>query len=320
MLRRLLLAALACVVFASTGLAQPWPSKPVTVIVPAAAGSGPDVSLRLYTDRLAKAIGQPVIVRNVVGASGAIGAQAAAKSAPDGYTFFMGSNGQLVVNKYTMKTPGYDADKDFVPVALLNRAPYMLLVNPALPINAVSDIAAYARGNPSKAFLAYEGSSVQAIAAYTRQVLDLPINLVAYNSPLQAIQDTLGGSAQFHIQGTAIGLGFVNEKKLRALALLAAERLPQLANVPTMNELHPNFGAFDAWLAIVAPTGTPADIVKRMSAELHAVGSQDDVRANFNKLGFFEETDRSPERTAAYIRSQAEQFAKMAAVADIKPE
>jgi tripartite-type tricarboxylate transporter receptor subunit TctC len=304
----------------SAVLAQAWPTKPVTVIVPAAAGSGPDVSLRLYTDRLAKAIGQPVIVKNVVGASGAIGAQTAAKSPPDGYTFFMGSNGQLVVNKYTMKTPGYDAEKDFVAVALLNRAPYMLLVNPALPINSVAELGTYAHSNRGKAFLAYEGSSVQAIAAYTKQVLSLPIDLVAYNSPLQAIQDTLGGSAQFHIQGTAIGLAFVTDQRLRALAVLAAERLPQLANVPTMNELYPNFGAFDAWLAIVAPAGTPPDIVKRMSAELHAIGSQDDLRAMFNKLGFFEETDRSPERTAAYIKSQTEQFAKMAAVADLKAE
>src|SRR5262245_65402195 len=118
MIKRLMLTVLACVAFSSSGLAQAWPSKPVTFIVPAAAGSGPDVSLRLYTDRLAKVIGQPVIVRNVIGASGAIGAQAAAKSAPDGYTFFMGSNGQLVVNKHTMKNPGYDPDKDFVPVAL----------------------------------------------------------------------------------------------------------------------------------------------------------------------------------------------------------
>jgi tripartite-type tricarboxylate transporter receptor subunit TctC len=320
MVKRLIFTALACVAFSSAGLAQAWPSKPITFIVPAAAGSGPDVSLRLYTDRLSKVIGQPVIVKNVVGASGAIGAQAAAKSAPDGYTFFMGSNGHLVVNKYTMKNPGYDPDRDFMPVALLNRAPYMLLVNPSLPINSVAELGTYARSNPGKAFLAYEGSSVQAIAAYTKQVLSLSIDLVAYNSPLQAIQDTLGGSAQFHIQGTAIGLAFVTDQRLRALAVLAAERLPQLANVPTMNELYPNFGAFDAWLAIVAPAGTPPDIVKRMSAELHAIGSQDDLRAMFNKLGFFEETDRSPERTAAYIKSQTEQFAKMAAAADLKAE
>ncbi len=180
------------------------------------------MSLRLYTDRLAKVIGQTVIVRNVVGASGAIGAQAAARSAPDGYNFFMGSNGHLVVNKYAMKNPGYNPDKDFVPVALLNRAPYMLLVNPALPINSVAELGTYARSNPGKAFLAYEGSSVQAIAAYTKQVLGLPIDLVAYNSPLQAIQDTFGGSAQFHIQGTAIGLAFVTDQRLRALAVLAA--------------------------------------------------------------------------------------------------
>jgi tripartite-type tricarboxylate transporter receptor subunit TctC len=278
------------------------------------------VPVRMYTERLAKTIGQPVLVINRVGASGAIGAQAAAKASPDGYTFLVVSAGHMIVNKYTIKDPGYDPDKDFVPVALLNRAPYMLLANPALPINSVPDLITYTRSDPGKAFLAYEGSSIQAIATYTKKVLDLPIGLVAYNSPLQAIQETISGSVQLHIQGTAIGMAFVTDQKLRALALVSEKRLPQLAGVPTMNEFYPNFGAFDAWLAVMAPTGTPPEIVKRMSAEIHAIGSRDDMRATFNKLGFFEEADRSPEWTAAYIRSQAEQFAKAAAVAELKAE
>src|SRR5262249_1393510 len=151
-----LLVASATLLVSSTAMAQPWPSRPVQFIVPAAAGSGPDVTLRPYTDRLAKSIGQPVVVLNRPGAQGAIGAQATAKEPADGYTFMLGSLGQLVANKYTMKTPGYDPDKDFVPVALIGRAPYMVLVNPNLPVRSLADLVKYDRENPRKISLAYE--------------------------------------------------------------------------------------------------------------------------------------------------------------------
>ena len=230
------------------------------------------------------------------------------------------SAGHLIVNKYTMKTPGYDPYKDFTPVALLNRAPYMLLANTSVPAKTLAELTAHAKANPGKLFLAFEGASVKAVATYLRAALDLPIELVAYNSPLNAIQDTLGGTAQLHVQGTAIGLAFVKDGRLRPLAVISASRLLQLADVPTLAELHPGFGAFDAWMSVVAPTGTPADIVRRMSAELHTIGSLQEVKSVFEKLGFFEETDRSPERAAAYIRSQSEQFDRMAKTANFVPE
>src|SRR4051812_18706711 len=191
----MVLTAATALSMSSVAMAQQWPSRPVQFIVPAAAGSGPDVTLRPYTDRIAKSIGQPVVVINRPGAQGAIGAQAAVKEPPDGYTFMLGSLGQLVANKYTMKTPGYDPDKDFVPVALLGRAPYMVLVNPSLPIHSLADLAKYDRDNPGKLSLAYEGSSVLAGAAYLKRLMGLSLELVGYNSPLQAIQDTTGGIA-----------------------------------------------------------------------------------------------------------------------------
>ena len=117
-----MLTATGALLVSSVAMAQQWPSRPVQFIVPAAAGSGPDVTLRAYTDRVAKSIGQPVVVINRPGAQGAIGSQAAAKEPPDGYTFMLASLGQLVANKYTMKTLGYDPDKDFVPVALLGQS------------------------------------------------------------------------------------------------------------------------------------------------------------------------------------------------------
>src|SRR4051812_13917955 len=193
---RFLAAAGALLVSSAAAMAQPWPSRPVQIIVPAAAGSGPDVTLRAYTEKMAKNLGQPVVVLNRPGAQGAIGAQATAKEPPDGYTFMLGSLGQLIANKYTMKAPGYDPDKDFVPVALIGRAPYIVLVNPSLPIQSLADLAKYDRENPGKVSLAYEGAAVLAASAHLKRLMNLSLQLVAYNSPLQAIQDTIGGTAQ----------------------------------------------------------------------------------------------------------------------------
>ena len=315
-----MLAATGALLVSSVAMAQQWPSRPVQFIVPAAAGSGPDVTLRPYTDRIAKSIGQPVVVLNRPGAQGAIGAQATAKEPPDGYTFMLASLGQLVANKYTMKTPGYNPDKDFVPVALLGRAPYMVLVNPSLPIHSLADLAKYDRENPGKLSLAYEGSSVLAGSAHLKRLMGLSLELVGYNSPLQAIQDTIGGIAQVHVQGTAIGLSFATNGKLRAIAVTTDKRLPQLASVPTVNESYPDFGSFEAWLMIVAPANTPPDIVQRMSVEIARAGDSQELRDLFSKLGFFDNEDRTPQATAAYLKQQNDQFAKMAKAADLKPE
>jgi len=316
---RLLITSAALLV-SSAAMAQPWPSRPVQFIVPAAAGSGPDVTLRPYTDRLAKSIGQPVVVLNRPGAQGAIGAQATAKEPPDGYTFMLGSLGQLVANKYTMKAPGYDPDKDFVPVALIGRAPYMVLVNPNLPVRSLADLVKHDRENPGKISLAYEGSSVLAGAAYLKHLMGLSLELVPYNSPLQAIQDTMGGIAQVHVQGTAIGLSYATTQKLRAIAITTDKRLPQLADVPTVNESYPDFGSFEAWLMIVAPANTPPDLVQRMSVEIGRAGNSQELRDLFRKLGFFDNEDYTPQAAATFLKQQNEQFAKMAKAADLKPE
>ncbi|MGZ5803279.1 MAG: Bug family tripartite tricarboxylate transporter substrate binding protein [Xanthobacteraceae bacterium] len=278
------------------------------------------MTLRAYTDKIAKSIGQPVLVINRPGAQGAIGSQATIKEPPDGYTFMLASLGQLVANKYTMKSPGYDADKDFVPVALLGRAPYMVLVNPSLPVRSLADLAKYDRENPGKISLAYEGAAVLAGSAYLKRLMGLSLELVAYNSPLQAIQDTIGGTTQVHMQGTAIGLAYATSQKLPAIAVTTDKRLPQLADVPTVNESYPGFGSFEAWLMIVAAANTPPEIIQRMSVEIARAGDTQELRDLFSKLGFFDNEDRTPQAAVAYLKQQNEQFAKMAKAADLKPE
>lgn len=185
--------------------------------------------------------------------------------------------------------------------------------------SALADLAKFDRENPGKISLAYEGSSILAGSAYLKQIMGLSLELVPYNSPLQAVQDTIGGIAHVHVQGTAIGLSFATNGKLRAIAVTTDKRLPQLSDVPTVNESYPDFGSFEAWLMIVAPAGTPPDIIKRMSGEIARAGDSQELRDLFSKLGFDNE-DRTPETAAAYLKQQGEQFAKMAKAADLKPE
>jgi tripartite-type tricarboxylate transporter receptor subunit TctC len=314
------LLALATIGTAASAAAQAWPAKPIQIIIPAAAGSGPDVTMRTYTDRMSKNLNQSVVITNRPGANGIIGAQAAAKAPADGYTFFEASIGQLVVNKYPIKDLGYDPDKDFVPVAMLGRAPYMVLVNPDLPIKSLGDLVAFEKERAGKVFFAYEGSSVQAATAYLIKTMNIRGDLVSYVSPVQAINDTIGGLAHVHIQGTAIGLTHVNSGKLRPIAVTTDVRIPQIANVPTMNESYPGFGSFEAWLMLVAPAGTPPDAVRAMSAEIGKVGSTPELQQIHSNIGFLKLNDFSPTAAAAFLKAQSEQFAKMAAAANLKPE
>src|SRR5687768_3547935 len=192
----------------STGHAQVWPSRHIEIILPTSAGSGPDVTMRSYTDRVAKNLGQSIIINNRPGASGAIAAQAAARSQPDGHTFFLASPAQLIINKYVLKNLPYDPDIDFVPVSLLNRAPFIVLTNPRLPIKSLIDLVAYNKANRGNVFVSHEGATGKATAAYLNKVIDLEMTLVPYVNAVTAIQDLVGGSSDVHVhvQGSALAL------------------------------------------------------------------------------------------------------------------
>ena len=305
-----------------TGHAQVWPNRHIEIILPTSAGSGPDVTMRSYTDRVAKNLGQSIIVNNRPGASGAIAAQAAARSQPDGYTFFLASPAQLIINKYVLKDLPYDPDADFVPVSLLNRAPFIVLTSPRLPIRSLGDLAAYDKANRGKVFVSHEGATGKATAAYVNKVMGLEMTLVPYVNPTKAIQDLVGGSTdvQLHVQGSALALPFAKDGRLQALAVTSGERFEQLPDVPSMSELYPSFGNFETWLMLLAPKGTPDAIIRRMSSEIGRVAQTDEMKRLFHNLGLLPADSGSPEAAVKFLREQNAQFAKMAAAASLKPE
>ena len=270
---RVVRAATVALLVSSAVMAQPWPSRPVQFIVPAAAGSGPDVTLRAYTDRWRKASGNPSWSSTDPAPKVPLDHRPRPRSRRTDIHSCLASLGQLVANKYTMKTLGYDPDKDFVPVALIGRAPYMVLVNPNLPVRSLADLVKHDRENPGKVSLAYEGSSVLAGSALSQASY-------GFKSGTGCLQFTASGHSRYngrHRTGACAGNGhrFVvcdSAQKLRAIAITTDKRLPQLSDVPTVNESYPDFGSFEAWLMIVAPANTPPDVVQRMSAEIARAG------------------------------------------------
>jgi tripartite-type tricarboxylate transporter receptor subunit TctC len=321
MIKTALLLAVS-LTLASTSFAQGWPNRHIEIILPTAAGSGPDVTMRSYTDRLAKSLGQPIIINNRPGASGAIAAQAAARSQPDGYTFFLASPAQLILNKYVLKDLPYDPDTDFVPVSLLNRAPFIVLTNPRLPIKSLSDLVAYNKANRGNVFVSHEGATGKATAAYLNKVMDLEMTLVPYVNAVKAIQDLVGGSADVHVhvQGSALALPFAKDGRLQALAVTSGSRFEQLPDVPAMSEAYPSFGNFETWLMLLAPKGTPDAVIRRMSGEIGRVAQIDEMKRLFQNLGVLPAESGSPEAAAKFLREQSLQVAKMAAAAALKPE
>jgi len=301
--------------------AQEWPQRRVIeIIVPSAAGSGPDATIRSYSEHLSKNLGQGVVITNRAGGSGTIAASAAARSDPDGYTFLLASLSQLIVNKYTIKNLSYDPDKDFQPVALLNRAPYIVLTNPGMPFRTLPDLIAYNAKNPGKVFLAYEGASAKAASIYLMRALGINLTMVPYVNPNQAVQDLLAGNTQLHLQGTALALPFVKDGRLPALAVTGSERFPAISTVPAVVETYPQFGSFEAWVMLLAPRGTPEPIIQRMSKEIGQIAKLPEIRKLFDNLGIIAAADASPEAALAFLKSQNAQFAKMAELADLKPE
>jgi tripartite-type tricarboxylate transporter receptor subunit TctC len=306
----------------STSYAQGWPNRHIEIILPTSAGSGPDVTMRSYTDRLAKSLGQPIIINNRPGASGAIAAQAAARSQPDGYTFFLASPAQLIINKYVLKDLPYDPDIDFVPVSLLNRAPFIVLTNPRLPIKSLSDLVAYNKANRGNVFVSHEGATGKATAAYLNKVMDLEMTLVPYVNAVTAIQDLVGGSADVHVhvQGSALALPFAKDGRLQALAVTSSSRFEQLPGVPAMSEVYPSFGNFETWLMLLAPKGTPDAVIRRISSEIGHIAQIDEMKRLFQNLGVLPADSGSPESAVKFLREQYLQVAKMAAAASLKPE
>lgn len=312
---------LAAMVLASPAVGQDWPNRPVKIIVTQAAGSTPDIIARLAADKLGQAIGQQVIVENKPGGANAIGAGMAARSAPDGYTFLSATAAALVTNPYTFKTLPYDAQKDFVPVATMVSNPFFVLVHPDVPAKTLPELLALAKAQPGAISVATDGQRNFSgmLAALISKRGGVSLNQVPYSAMPQGIQDALAGRVQVIIIAVASAVPHMESGKLRAIATSGAKRVRGFEQLPSIAETFPGFD-FGGWFALVAPTGTPKEIVTRVNAEMDKILKAPEMRARLEKMGFYTEGAGTPESAAAFVKAQYEAWGKVVKEIGLLPE
>jgi tripartite-type tricarboxylate transporter receptor subunit TctC len=318
---RLAFIALALAGCNESALAQSWPAKPVKVIISQPPGTAPDIITRLLTDQLAKSLGQPFIVENRAGAQNIVGAQAAARSAPDGYTFFVATAAALVTNPVTFKSLPYDPAKDFTPVSMVGKGPFLLVANPKVPASNLRELVNLDKSKPGALKLANEGpkSFGGMIAAWLNKVAGTQILLVPYNVNSQGIQDTLGGTTELGMQAVPAVASFVKRGDLKGIAVTSAQRLPGLESIPAVAETFPGFEA-TGWFIMVAPTGTPAGVVRRMNAEMDRVLKDPAINSRMRELGIFSEGAGTPASVDAFVRTERATWTRIVREIGIEPE
>jgi putative tricarboxylic transport membrane protein len=287
--RHLALALMLPVIFAglaSAAFAEDFPARPITFVVPFPPGGGIDVILRAMGPRLTERLGKPIVIENRSGGAGVIGAAAVAKAAPDGHTL-LAAPSLFASNVRLFKSLPFDATKDFEPVSLVLRTPYVLVVNPTLPVHSVPDLVALAKQKPGE--LAYAstgpGSSLHLSAELFQSMTGTKMTGVQYRGAPPALADVIAGHVPLMFADTGTALAQIAEGKVRALGVSSLTRVPAAPNIPTLSEAGlPGFASV-GWLLMAAPAGTPKPIVDRLHAELKIAATLPDIHKQMIDLG-----------------------------------
>jgi len=315
----LLLAALLSI--AGSAGAQDWPARPVKFILSQAPGTSPDITARFLADRLSRLLGQAVVVENLPGGQNVVGSQAAARSAPDGYTFFFATTAAIVSNPYTFKALPYDPARDFVSVAMIAKSPMVVAVNPAVPAKSLAELVALDKAQPGKLAAANEGTKTFSglMSQMLNKTAGIQLLQVPYAGVSPAIQDTIAGRTQVVLVSSAAMLPFLKRGELRPLAVTAGKRVRGLEDVPTLAETYPGF-EYVGWFALLAPTGTPAGIVQRVNRDMDRVLTDPEIAQRLFDLGLVNEGAGTPESLNEFLRAERERWAKLVKEIGLQPE
>jgi tripartite-type tricarboxylate transporter receptor subunit TctC len=297
--------------------AAAFPDRPIKLVVPFAPGGPPDVAARIVGDWLSSHLGT-VVVENHPGAGGTLGARLVATAPPDGYTLLAATSGSLAISPQLYKNSGIDPGKDFTAVALLSSTPQVLAISATIPVHSVKELVAYAKANPGKLnFGAVIGTPPHLSGEMFKHLTGADIVFVPYRGATQATTDVLSGQMSMTFEGATGILPFLKSGKLRALAVTSPHRLPEIPDVPTMTEAgYPGMPP-DAWQAIVAPAGTPTDIVVKINAIVNQGLADPQVRARIVGLGGVPQP-MSPSDFAAFIAEQVHRWADIIRVTGVK--
>ena len=314
-----LVAALFATVLASAAQAQDYPARPIQVIVPFAGGSASDVVTRIMLDRMAKSLGQPFIVDNRPGAGGNTGTQAAARTAPDGYTLVMSTVGPLAANRTLFKSLGYDPEKDFSPISLFAILPNVVVINSKLPPKTLKEFVEYAKQRPKE--LNYGsvgvGSSQHLAGAYFEQIAGVQLTHVPYRNIAQYTPDFIAGQVPLGFQFLPNVVGMITSGDARVLAVSSPKRMTALPDVPTAKEAGLNYETY-GWLALLGPAGMPKPVVDRLHKAIEEAVNDPTVRSRFVEQGA-EPVSPGPDELQRFIASETAKWKATIEKAGIEP-
>ncbi|MFY8177825.1 MAG: Bug family tripartite tricarboxylate transporter substrate binding protein [Limnohabitans sp.] len=314
------LGVLTVVLTATQAIAQSFPAKPIQVVVPVAAGGGTDLLARTLGQKVSDLLGQPVVIENRLGAGGNIGVEMVAKSKPDGYTLLV-SPGTIATNVAVYRKLPYDLLKDLQLVTLVGQTGVVLVVHPSVKANNLREFIDLAKASPGE--LNYGsaglGSPQQLHTEFFNQLAGTKTNHIPYKGQSQAMTDLVGGQLHYMFSPLQNALPYIQQGRIRALAVASTQRYANLPNVPALSELGYKGVDLANWFAVYAPAATPPAVVKKLNAAFVQVGTTPEMKEKFAKLGF-EPFFTSPEDGTDFMRSELVRWARVAAYAGIKAE
>ncbi|MFL5520456.1 MAG: Bug family tripartite tricarboxylate transporter substrate binding protein [Gemmatimonadales bacterium] len=303
----------------ASALAQAYPSRPITLVVSFAAGSGTDGVARIVGQKLSERLKQPVVVDNKAGANGQIAADYVKNAKPDGYTLWMTTNTTHSANPSLVKELRYDPIKDFTPIILTGELPFALVVNNDLPVKNLKEFMAYARANPGKISYATPNSTSLVASETMRVSGKLDIVGIPYKASPQALTDTMSGQVQMYVVDFGSGLTNMKANKVRTLAVTPARKSMILPDVPSIGSEIPGFD-LTSWNGIFGPAGLPKEVVDRIASEVQAVLADKEVQDKLALTGFEVHPSKSPAEFQKYVADQLASWSKMIKAAGIKAE
>jgi tripartite-type tricarboxylate transporter receptor subunit TctC len=305
------LLAVLSVAFSSFALAQSYPSKPIRMVVPFPPGGAADLTARVVSGPLGQALGQPVVLDYKAGADGAIAGNDVKNAAPDGYTLGVFTSAAMAIRPTMMKKQTYDPVKDFIPVAQYLKSPFVLVVNPKLPVKSVSELITYLKSQPGKVGYAISsiGGAPHLAGEYVALNFGVPLSAVPYKQSPQAFQDVAAGHVPLSFADAGTALPLIISGQLRALAVTTTTRLPTLPEVPTLAEaLKVPDLELVSWHVLSAPANTPAAIVNRLHEEMKVIMADPEITAKVASLGLLPHPVAPVPEAQAYIKSEIEKW------------
>jgi len=316
---RLVSASLVLGLAAATASAQPYPTRPIRMMVPFPAGGGSDTMGRIVGGKLAERLGQQIVVENRPGAAGSIGADIAARAPADGYTILLGSTSELVQYPNVNPKVPYDPLRDFAPIGMVGTIPMVLVVHPSLPVKNVKELVALAKARPGEINFGSAGQGATTHLAVELFILLTSVKMthVPYKGSPQAVADLVAGNVQLGIPTMPAALPFIKSGRVKVLGVTTAKRASNLPDVPTLNEAGVKGYEAALWTGILAPANTPAPIINRLNGEIAKVLELKDVKDALDRQGA-EAQGSTPQEFAAFLKTEYAKWARVVKEGNIR--